>query len=75
MWNVSGPAEDLYSAAYLCSPTVPIAPSPPEFMQQAAFTAFMTLAQSVASVPCEYLEDTLTFLPGSVSNGSGSERA
>ena len=51
MWNVSVLAEDLYSAAYLCSPTVPIAPSPPEFMQQAAFTAFMTLAQSVASVP------------------------
>jgi len=39
-----------------------------------AFTALMTVAHSVDSVPLPYLDDTLIFLFVSVSNGAGKLR-
>ena len=55
---------------------MPVAPSPLPFMQrQTAWTALITVAQSVASVPPLYLEETLTFLFARVSKGSGSDLA
>ena len=46
----------------------PAAPSPLPFMQrQMAWTALITVAHSVASVPPLYLEETLTFFVERVS--------